>query len=232
MSLELALSGRPEENRIQHIGDGPRPANAEVRLFAALESGTDESQAALSKRVGAAVGLVNALLKRAVRKGYVKMTSAPARRYTYYLTPKGFAEKSRLVAEYLNYSLSFFREARGEYAALFAAAARDGARRLVLVGGGDLAEIAALAAMETDVALVAIVDSATNQHRMAGIEVVKTIGDAPAFDAIVITEANAPQAAHDSIRAQFPQTPILCPAVLQVATERPLAKIGKARAVG
>jgi DNA-binding MarR family transcriptional regulator len=204
----------------------------ELKLLSALEAGTSESQASLAGRIGAAVGLVNALLKRAVRKGYVKMTSVPARRYTYYLTPKGFAEKSRLVAEYLNYSLSFFREARGEYAALFAAAARDGGRRLVLIGGGELAEIAALAAMDTEVVLVAVVDGATNQHRVAGIEIVKTLGDAPAFDAVVITDGRAPQAAYDAVRAQSPQLMILCPAVLQVATERTIGNIDKTRAVG
>lgn len=227
----MALSERPETSRNRDGGGSSWQANAELRLFAALEPGAEESQASLSKRIGAAVGLVNALLKRAVRKGYVKMTSAPARRYTYYLTPKGFAEKSRLVAEYLNYSLSFFREARGEYGTLFAAAARGGTRRLVLIGGGELAEIAALAAMDADVALVAIVDSATNRPQLAGVAVVKTIADAPAFDAIVITDGSAPQATYDSVRAALPRAQILCPAVLQV-TERPLARAVASRAMG
>lgn len=210
----------------------PPHLGPELSLLSVLEAGTSESQASLAGRIGAAVGLVNALLRRAVRKGYVKMTSAPARRYTYYLTPKGFAEKSRLVAEYLNYSLSFFREARGEYAALFAAAARNGVHRLVLIGGGELAEIAALAAMDTDVVLVAIVDGATNQHRVAGIEIVKMLGNAPTFDAVVITDGRAPQVAYDALRAQSLQVPILCPPVLQVATERAIENIDKSRAVG
>lgn len=224
--MESSAGSRDREG-----GAVPPHLGPELKLLSALEEGTSESQASLAGRIGAAVGLVNALLKRAVRKGYVKMTSAPARRYTYYLTPKGFAEKSRLVAEYLNYSLSFFREARGEYAALFAAAARDGARRLVLIGGGELAEIAALAAMDADVVLVAVVDGATNQHRVAGIEIVKTLGDVPTFDAVVITDGRAPQAAYDAVRAQSLQVSILCPAVLQVATERTIENIDKTRAV-
>lgn len=228
----MRLGERLEVNQDRDRGATPGQAKAELRLFAVLEVGTEESQASLSKRVGAAVGLVNALLKRAVRKGFVKMTSAPARRYTYYLTPKGFAEKSRLVAEYLNYSLSFFRDARGEYAALFAAAARDGAYRLVLIGGGELAEIAALAAMDADVSLVAIVDGATNRPQVAGIDVVGTLGAAPYFDGVVITDGNAPQETYDAVRAALPQARILCPDVLQVATERPMAKIRKTRRVG
>jgi hypothetical protein len=208
-----------EAREAERIG-GSFQAKAEMRLFAALEAGSDESQASLSKRVGAAVGLVNALLKRAVRKGTVKMISAPARRYSYYLTPKGFAEKSRLVAEYLNFSLSFFREARGEYAALIAAAERDGLRRLVLIGAGELAEIAALAAMETKVALVAVVDPETNQQRVAGIEVVRSLAEAGEFDALVIADARSPQATYDALRAAWPGARVLCPSVLQVAPER------------
>src|SRR3546814_11880534 len=64
--------------------------------------------------MGVALGLANALLKRCAAKGLVKIQNAPARRYAYYLTPKGFAEKSRLVAEYLEPSLHFFRGSRSQ----------------------------------------------------------------------------------------------------------------------
>lgn len=216
----MPVSGESAAQREAERIGGSFQAKAELRLFAALEAGSEESQASLSKRVGAAVGLVNALLKRAVRKGTVKMISAPARRYTYYLTPKGFAEKSRLVAEYLNFSLSFFREARGEYAALFAGAERDGLRNLVLIGAGELAEIAALAAMEANVTLAAVVDPETNQRRIAGITVVRSLAEVAAFDAVVIADARAPQATYDGLRAAWPDARVLCPPVLQIAPER------------
>ena len=46
------------------------------------------------------------------------MRQVPLNRYAYYLTPQGFAEKSRLTAEYLAASFDFFRRARGDCAAL------------------------------------------------------------------------------------------------------------------
>ena len=61
---------------------------------------------------------VNAYLKRCVKKGLVKVSGAPARRYAYYLTPQGFAEKSRLTVEYLSSSFSFFRQAREDCSAV------------------------------------------------------------------------------------------------------------------
>ncbi|MGE5538271.1 MAG: hypothetical protein ACM30I_06620 [Gemmatimonas sp.] len=215
----MADRGVPE-GREPVQGPTPLQTRTELRLFTAIESGTEETQISLSKRVGVAVGLVNALLKRAVRKGLVKVTSAPARRYKYYLTPKGFAEKSRLVAEYLNDSLSFFREARGEYAALFATAAHAGARRIALAGAGELAEIAAIAALEADIAIVAVIDPVTNQRRAAGIEVVRGVDECPQFDCVVITDGRTPQATYEGLRRDLDAERIMCPALLEVVVSR------------
>ena len=76
------------------------------------------SQRHLSRQLGVALGLANSYLKRCVRKGWVKVQQAPANRYLYYLTPTGFAEKSRLTAEYLSTSLGFYREAGNSCARL------------------------------------------------------------------------------------------------------------------
>src|SRR5690242_18429128 len=89
-----------------------------VRLLSAIERDSGLTQRRLSQELGIALGLANTYLKRCVRKGLVKMGQVPMRRYAYYLTPKGFAEKSRLTAEYLTVSLDFFRRARRECTAL------------------------------------------------------------------------------------------------------------------
>src|SRR5215510_6964022 len=85
-------------------------------LLESVERDGGQSQRRLASELGIALGLVNAYLKRCVKKGLVKVAHAPARRYAYYLTPQGFAEKSRLTIEYLTSSFSFFRQARGDCA--------------------------------------------------------------------------------------------------------------------
>src|SRR3954452_22492529 len=116
------------------------------RLLSSIERDSTISQRKLAGHLGIALGLTNAYLRRCVRKGLVKVTQVPLNRYAYYLTPQGFAEKSRLTAEYLSASFNFFRRARNDCAELFAACAARGWRRVVLFGGGDLAEIAVLSA--------------------------------------------------------------------------------------
>ena len=85
-----------------------------LRLLSDIERKEFSSQRAFSVRLGIALGLTNAYVKRCVKKGWIKMRRVPARRYAYYLTPKGFTEKSKLVGEYLTSSLEFFRAARAQ----------------------------------------------------------------------------------------------------------------------
>src|SRR5579871_5600491 len=127
-------------------------------LLDAVEQERAHSQRLLASELGIALGLVNAYLKRCVSKGLVKIREAPARRYAYYLTPQGFAEKSRLTVEYLSYSFTLFRRARSDYAKAFAAARARGYGRVVLAGVSDLAEIATICATEASVEIVAVVD--------------------------------------------------------------------------
>src|SRR5437879_1245421 len=92
--------------------DGGSESRIVAGLLGAVERDGRVSQRHLAGELGIALGLVNAYLKRCVRKGLVKMRQAPARRYVYYLTPKGLSEKTRLTAQYLAYSLTFFRQSR------------------------------------------------------------------------------------------------------------------------
>src|SRR6201997_1397670 len=88
-------------------------------LLESVERNGAQSQRKLASDLGIALGLVNAYLKRAVKKGLVKVGQAPARRYAYYLTPQGFSEKSRLTIEYLSSSFSLFRKAKEDFGRTF-----------------------------------------------------------------------------------------------------------------
>src|ERR1700709_593374 len=100
-------------------------------LLESLERDGARSQRKLASELGIALGLVNAYLKRCVKKGLLKVSEAPARRYVYYLTPQGFAEKSKLTVDYLSYSFSFFRQARSDCAEVLATARACGVKRVV-----------------------------------------------------------------------------------------------------
>src|SRR5688572_13223113 len=140
--------------------DEAEKARILLGLLESVERDGAKSQRSLASELGIALGLVNAYLKRCAKKGLIKMKGAPARRYAYYLTPQGFAEKSRLTVEYLSYSFSFFRRARADCAAAFARAQARNWRRVVLAGASDLAEIATICALESGIQVAAVVDPA------------------------------------------------------------------------
>src|SRR5665213_1740426 len=137
-------------------------------LLDSVERDGGQSQRRIASELGIARGLVNAYLKRCVKKGLVKANQAPARRYVYYLTPQGFAEKSRLTVEYLSYSFRFFRQAKADCAALLHAAGERGVFRIAFAGKSDLAEIAAICAMDAGMMIVAVVDPDATESRFVG----------------------------------------------------------------
>jgi predicted transcriptional regulator len=141
-------------------------------LLDAVERG-DVTQRGLSRELGIAVGLVNSYVRRCIKTGLIKVQQIPPRRYGYYLTPKGFVEKSRLVASYFVHSFDFFRRARASCEATLLNATKAGHKRIGLVGSSELAEIAVIVATEIDVQIVAIIDSNLKKPRILGIPAVK-----------------------------------------------------------
>jgi len=206
------------------VADGKRGVMARngnlaetVKLLDNVSGQSVPNQRALARQIGISVGLVNALVHRAVRKGLIKIKEAPTRRYAYYLTPKGFTEKSRLVAEYLDYSLTFFRAARQEYADVFARCAAAGNKRVILYGAGELAEIAMLAAEGAGVELLSVFDPTTNQPRVAGLPVVRDFEDVGPDDVVVITEGRKPQESYDGLVAVLGHRRVFAPPILRIS---------------
>ncbi|AGH97787.1 helix-turn-helix domain-containing protein [Micavibrio aeruginosavorus] len=192
---------------------------AELDFLTAIERGEVVTQMTLKQRIGVSVGLINALLKRAVGKGYVKVRRAPYKRYAYYLTPQGFSEKSRLVAAYLESSIDFLRQARAQYADIFETSLRQGKGCFALAGAGELAEIAILSTLGQDVKNLIILDPVTERSDVSGVRVVRDLGGHD-VDAIVMTDATNPQDSFEHLRRTYPDVSILWPALLRITPDR------------
>ena len=189
-----------------------------LEILDVIERQKDVSQRHLARHLGVALGLTNSYLKRCVRKGLVKVSQAPANRYLYYLTPQGFAEKSRLTAQYLSISLSFYRKAGESCLRVFDECARKGWRRLLLCGVSDLAEIATLRALERDIDVVGYLDSTSEQKTFLNRPVWQTHDAAAPHDACLLTELQSPQARYQELRKLMAEDLILVPDVLAVGS--------------
>lgn len=190
-------------------------------LLDAVEQDRAQSQRLLASELGIALGLVNAYLKRCVKKGLVKVREAPARRYAYYLTPQGFAEKSRLTVEYLSYSFGFFRQAKTDCLELFRAAHAGGIKSVALAGQSDLAEIAALCAIEHGIEIIGIVQKGAEKSEFIGLPVFKDFDAiANSLDAVLITDLIKPRETCEVAIARFGIERVLIPELLRVRVKQ------------
>jgi len=186
-------------------------------LLTSVEADGARSQRRIAAELGVALGLVNAYLKRAVKKGLVKVGQAPARRYAYYLTPQGFSEKSRLTIEYLSSSFSLFRKAKEDYGRIFDRAHALGFERIVLAGKSDLCEIAILCAVDGPISIVAVVDPEEAASRFVGVNVVRSYAEiTEPFDAVVVTHLTRAKSVFDQAINAFGADRVLAPDLLGV----------------
>ncbi|TMJ75014.1 MAG: winged helix-turn-helix transcriptional regulator [Alphaproteobacteria bacterium] len=176
-------------------------------LLTSIERNSAITQRKLAGDLGIALGLANSYLRRCVRKGLIKIGQVPLNRYAYYLTPQGFAEKSRLTAEYLTVSFNFFRRARSDCAELLQECAARGWTRVALCGAGDLAEVAVLSAGESEIEVVCVIDPARAGGRCVSVPIVGDLAAAQqqgAFDGVILTDTQAPQRRFDELIASGP----------------------------
>ena len=213
-----------DETQLQETGN----PGIVLSVLTSIERDSSITQRKLANELGIALGLANAYLRRCVRKGLIKMSQVPLNRYAYYLTPQGFAEKSRLTAEYLAVSLDFFRRSRGDCVALFRQCEALGWRMVALYGAGDLAEIAILSAGETAVEVTCVIDSRLAGRRSGGLPIVPdlaaalTYGNVHGLDGIVLTDTQSPQASFDSLSSLaelsgLPRHSVVAPSVLRIS---------------
>ncbi|RJP80687.1 MAG: winged helix-turn-helix transcriptional regulator [Desulfobacteraceae bacterium] len=159
-----------------------------LRILEEIEKDQSAGQRELAQKLNVSLGLVNSFIKRLVHKGYFKVTMIPRNRIKYILTPKGFAEKSRLTYEYFRYSYRLYKDARSKFKKLFSDFSEKGIHRIVFYGVSDLSEIAYLSLQETNIQMIAIVDEERlGDHFFQTIVKDPIILQTLSFDKIIIT---------------------------------------------
>lgn len=133
-----------------------------------IEKNPTTSQRKIANELGMAVGLVNAIFKRVVSKGFVKIKRLNSRNVRYLLTSNGLFEKSRLSYRYLRNSIQYVWRYRNEVHQLLEPLAQNGVKKIVIYGSGEEAELAFLAMQELGMEIEAIVDPSTNKEKCLG----------------------------------------------------------------
>jgi DNA-binding MarR family transcriptional regulator len=128
-------------------------------LLDEISKGEAISQRDLSRKLNIALGLVNSYIKNLVSKGYITIKAIPSNRYAYYLTPKGFTEKTRLTYHHLQNFTNLYMVARKDYKKLFENLYKEEVKSVIFAGADESAEIAFLSLQEFNIEFAGIVDN-------------------------------------------------------------------------
>jgi hypothetical protein len=143
----------------------------ELDLLRSVEQDCRLTNRSAARKLGVSLKLAHELLTRMVAKGLLHVRVIHARRWDYFLTPRGLAEKTRLTLEFLDFSLRFYREARRRSSELCRDLRRGGVCTVAFLGAGDLAEIAYLAVRESELALCDVYDDGAAPGLFLGLPV-------------------------------------------------------------
>ena len=165
--------------------------NEDYRSFLLLDEisrNNELTQRDLSKKLGVALGLINSYIKNLASKGYITVSNIPKKRYKYYLTPSGFAEKTRLTYQHLQNFTNLYRTARRDFHALFNSIRNSSDKRIVFCGVDEVTEIAYLSLKEAGLELAGIVDDNPASRRFFGLDALPLSAAATlGYDIIIIT---------------------------------------------
>jgi DNA-binding MarR family transcriptional regulator len=185
-----------------------------LEILETINKKGDVTQRHLANVLGVALGLTNSYLKRCVRKGLVKIHQAPANRYFYYLTPKGFTEKSRLTALYLTKSFDFYRDTSKSITSIYDECHQRGWSRLLFYGLSELAEIAYVRAQEFDIKVVGTWDSNTSKELFLGLPVWHEFHEIPNFEFCLLTSFSKTKVKYDELLNVVDAERIFVPEIL------------------
>src|SRR4030043_1810820 len=130
----------------------------ELNLLQELEKNPIVSQRELSHKFGIALGVTNACLKRMARKGLIRIRGLEHRRIGYYLTPKGFVEKSKLTFHLVSGIVQHYAELKQVIGERLLEMQREGMKRIVFYGVSDEMEVAYITLQGVALKLVGIVE--------------------------------------------------------------------------
>ena len=131
-------------------------------LLDEISKNQDTTQRDLSKNLGLALGLINSYIKNLAGKGYITISAIPKKRYRYYLTPKGFMEKTRLTYRHLRNFTNLYRVARRDFSRLFSELENSGIKKIAFCGVDEVTEIAYLSLKEAALTLAGVADDRKN----------------------------------------------------------------------
>lgn len=144
----------------------------ELEILEKIENNGHLTQRDLSKEVGIALGLINHLLKKMVKKGWIKIKNVDARRIKYLITPEGAREKSGLLYKRVENTIHFYLEAKRVIKEKVMYLKNEGVESVSIYGINHIAEVLFIVLKELKLELAYVVDDKKDGKEWFGYKVI------------------------------------------------------------
>ena len=116
-----------------------------MKIIEEISRNSRLTQRELSEKTKLSLGAVNIILKRLVKRGFVKTKNLTPKKVEYMVTPKGFSEKAKKTYDYMLKTVNLVKIVREEIAKIVIEEYNRGQKRFIVYGKDDLADIIELA---------------------------------------------------------------------------------------
>lgn len=103
-----------------------------------LEVDPNANQRILAQKSNVSLGMMNAVLKRCVERGWIAVKNLNMKKVCYCLTPEGFEEISNRSANYMKRSFSMMNDYAEQIQNIIINAKNEGKNKVVLVGKSNV----------------------------------------------------------------------------------------------
>lgn len=130
----------------------------QLSILRAIDTDPHVSHRVLARQMGLSNAAIQVIMKKLIKRGFVKMKGANLRRIRYLLTPNGRKRLEQLSMSFIRNSARLFTQTKEQVGIKLAEMIDDGATRICLYGVGDVMDLVILVVDRLDVDLVGLID--------------------------------------------------------------------------
>ena len=172
------------------------PTRKHLDTLLELKDDSSLSQRSLAHKLNISLGLTNSILQNLIHRGLIKAQKMTGRKILYLITPKGMVQATNFIYDRVRETRHYYQYAKDLLTARFTILYDKGARRAVIYGTGQLAEITYLSLLDSPLKLHSILTDdpapASAQQKFLGHEIltlsefVQKISETPAPENLII----------------------------------------------
>ncbi len=144
----------------------------ELEILERLENNGHLTQRELSREVGIALGLVNHLLRKMVKKGWIKIKSIDSKKIRYLITPEGAREKSSLLYKRVENTIHFYLDAKRVIKDKVVHLKNEGVNDVSIYGINHISEVLFIVLKELGLEINSVVDERKKGKEWFGYKVI------------------------------------------------------------